>query len=93
MACPYYREPAANRLIGKCDEDPDKIPSEAHQSCLCRSPSIYSSFCPIYGKLQRQKNRMQKHGIFARLLSGSHRKHVYDNELEQGDLIVKEVQR
>lgn len=72
MACPYYREPESDELIGSCNNNPTKIPSEVHQDCLCRSDSeTYAGFCPIYTKLQWGKSH--KRGILKRILMSGHK--------------------
>ena len=67
MSCPYYQEPV-DELLGCCNDDKVKIPSESHQECLCRSFSgIYTDFCPIYAKFQKISLNSHKRGIISRI--------------------------
>ncbi len=71
MACPYYQDPAMDELLGRCNDNSTKIPSETHQNCLCRSFSgIYANFCPIYAKFQRKELSSHKRGVFSRIFLG-----------------------
>ncbi len=83
MPCPYYQEPTAGELIGCCNDNPVKIPSETHQDCLCRSHSgVYVGLCPIYVKFQREKLYLHRRGILKRVFVNRYRKLVYNDELE-----------
>lgn len=68
MSCPYYQEPATDELLGCCNDDKGKIPSESHQECLCHSFSgVYVGFCPIYAKFQKIGLNSHKRGIISRI--------------------------
>lgn len=83
MACPYYQEPAAGRIIGRCNHNPTRIPSETHQNCLCRSHSgVYVDLCPVYVKFEREKSCMRRQGIFKRVFVNGYRKLIYNDEIE-----------
>ena len=89
MACPYYQKPASGNSIGNCNGG--KVPSEAHQDCLCRSSSnIYANFCPIYTKLKRQGLHIHKWGILRRMIMRSHSKHVYKDESESANMVTRQ---
>ena len=84
VACPYYREPLTGESIGCCNDNLAEIPSETHQSCLCRSHSgIYVDFCPIYAKFQQKNSYAHKWSIFRRIFPIRHKKPVYSHELGQ----------
>ena len=83
MSCPYYQEPEAGKLIGCCNGNPTKIPSEIHQDCLCRSLSgNYARFCPIHAKFERSKAYTHRRGILKRIFVDSYRKLIYNDEIE-----------
>lgn len=70
MACPYYQEPAADQLLGCCNDDKGKIPSETHQKCLCLSFSgTYAGFCPVYTKFQQKESGLHSQGVLARIFT------------------------
>ena len=72
MACPYYRERAAGKMIGSCKDSRKNIPSKKHQDCLCQSNSgIYVEFCPIFAKLQKAKAFGRKDGMLKRIFSSN----------------------
>ena len=83
MACPYYREPAADRLLGHCGDKPGEIPSEVHQNCLCQSCSeLYINFCPIYSRLEQKKFHTHKRITLRQVFSLiGHRKQTHNDGL------------
>ncbi|MFC1717279.1 hypothetical protein ACFL6S_26700 [Candidatus Poribacteria bacterium] len=68
MACPYYQEAETDEVLGRCNDNSAKIPSESHQGCLCRSLSgNYAGFCPIYTKFQRKESSSHSRNVLSRI--------------------------